>query len=275
MPEYMENLLPPTLSLLVTALVSVIIGIYLEKFKSRLTLLKYRLFFHPIATSTQNDYWGNIAVFYNGRQTNHLTFATIEVINDSNIGLQDVNVDIWVDTNSQILGNTGFYKELGNIILLEQRYYDYFMQVLERNNEDLQFKEQDPDHITPTHLLNEIKWVLANKKFHLPIFNRHSSITLNLLIENFQGSKPETRISVLHKSVKLIEQEEKAAEDKKLGINMVIWGLIVFVISVWLVQRKYSDSTTPLVIVGIIGVLYLFIGFLIYRLIKFIKYLLA
>ena len=270
----MEKLIPPTIALLITAFISVIIGIYLEKFKARLVQLKYRLFFNPLGTTIQNEFWGNIEVHYKGRQTNHLSFVTVDLSNDSNIDLENVNVDAWVDQDSQILGHNGFYEESGNSILLEQGYYAYFMQVIHRNQNDLE-AQIDPDHITPTQLTNEINWVLTNKKFHLPIFNRHTSIRLNLLTENFKGKEPLVRISVLHKSVKLVTQADKSAEDKKLGINMIIWGLLIFILGTWLVQKRYSDSTTPLIIVGILGVLYLVFGLLVYKLIKFIKYLLA
>ncbi|SJN48212.1 hypothetical protein FM107_16805 [Sphingobacterium sp. JB170] len=38
--EYLEKFIPSTMALLITALISVIIGLYLEKFKSRLVFLK-------------------------------------------------------------------------------------------------------------------------------------------------------------------------------------------------------------------------------------------
>lgn len=271
----MEKLLPPTIALLITGIISLIIGIYLEKFKSRLTLLKYKLFFHPLATATQHSYWGNIAVYYNNRQTNHLSFVTVDISNDSNTDLENVNIDIWVDPNSQILGQSGFYEQTGNAILLEQQHFNYFQQVIQRYEHDEQLKQNNPDHVRPNQLQNEINWILTNKRFHLPTFNRHTSVRLNILTENFQGQQPETRVSVLHKSVKLLEKEEKEQEDKKRGIGMIIWGLLAFIFGFFLIQRNYKDATTPLIMVGILAVLYLFIGLIIYKSIRFIKYLLA
>jgi len=273
--EYLEKLLPPTIALLITALISVVIGIYLEKFKARLVFLKYRLFFNALGTTIQNEFWGNIQVSYMGRQTNHLSFVTVEMSNDSNNDLENVNIDLWVDQDSQFLGHNGFYDEGGNSILLEQKYYAYYTQVLQRNDDDLELRAINPDHITPIQLSNEINWILTNKKFHLPIFNRHTSIRINLLTENFKGKTPQVRVSVLHKSVKLVTQKDKSEEEKRLGINMIIWGLLAFIFGTWIVQRHYSDATIPIIIVGVIGVLYLVFGLLVYRLIKFVKYLLA
>ncbi len=269
--EYLEKFIPSTMSLLITALISVIIGLYLEKFKSRLVFLKYRLLFNSLGTTIQNEFWGNIEVHYRGRKTNHLSFVTIELTNDSNVDLENVNIDTWVDTDSQMLGHDGYYDETGNVILLEQGYYNYYTQVIQRNQEDIEYRNANPDHITPLQLTNEIKWILSNKKFNLPIFNRHTSIRINLLIENFKGEVPDVKVSVLHKSVKLITQRDKAEEEKRLGINMIIWGLIVFIASCIIVQRFYLNSTAPIIIVGIIGSIQLLIGLIIYRLIQLIK----
>ena len=211
--ENLEKLIPPTIALLITALLSVFIGIYLEKFKARMVQLKYRLFFNPLGTTIQNEFWGNIEVRYKGRQSSHLSFVTVDMSNDSNIDLENVNVDIWVDQDSKILGHNGFYDESGNSILLEHGYYTYFMQVNQRNEEDLQMAQIDTDHITPNQLTNEINWTHTNKKFHLPIFNRHTSIRLNLLTENFKGKTPQLRVSVLHKSVKLVTEQENESSN--------------------------------------------------------------
>lgn len=273
--EYMEKFIPPTLALLITALISLIIGLYLERFKTRLVFLKYRLLFQPLATSTQNDYWGNIEVLYNGQPTKHLNFITIEIKNDSNVDLQNVDVEIWVDTNSQILGHSGNYVESGNAIYLEQAYYSHFNSVIESHKQDTIQKHNDPQHITPKELIDQIRWIFSNKKFILPVLNRHDSIRLNLLVENFQGQVPEATVSVLHQSVKLLKEQEQAEKDKKLGIGMIIWGIIIFIMSVVIVARFFTTAMTPLIIVGIIGSFYLLIGLIIHKVIEFIKYLLS
>ncbi|AZA56204.1 hypothetical protein [Chryseobacterium shandongense] len=272
--EYLEKFIPPTIALLITGLISVIIGLYLEKFKSRLVFLKYRIISNSLATTIQNEFWGNIEVQYRGRKTNHLSFVTIELVNDSNVDLENVNIDIWVDTESQILGNDGYYDNSGNSILLEQGYYSYYTQIIQKNQEDIENKSTAPDHVTPQQLINETKWISTNKKFNLPVFNRHTSIRINLLIENFKGQVPAVNVSILHKSVKLITQRDKAEEDKRLGVNMIVWGLIIFILSCFFVQRFYLDATTPIIIIGITGVLQLFIGLIIYRLINTIRQML-
>jgi len=273
--EYLEKLLPPTIALIFTSIIGLVIGIYLEKFKVRLVYLKYKLFFNSLGTTVQNEFWGDIEVVYRGRNANHLNFVTAEIYNDSNIDLQNVNVDIWVDGKSLILGHEALYNEAGNAIYLEQSYYDLYSQVLQRNQDDMIAKEQNPEHVTPIQLTNEVSWVLTNKKFHLPILNRHTSIKVNLLLENFNGQIPQVRLSILHKSVKLVTQRDKAEQEKRLGINMILWGLIFYILISLFVLKQFPESSVPIILIGIAGVLYLVVGFFIYRIIKYIKRILS
>lgn len=130
--SYLVKFLP----LIFTGLLSVIIGVYLEKFKNKLVILKYKLINQPIASTTQNDFWGNIEVTHNKRIVNYLSFVTLEIKNDSNKDIENVNVDVWVDKQSQILGVNGFYNESKNAILLEHNYYNYYNNVLNMIDED-------------------------------------------------------------------------------------------------------------------------------------------
>src|SRR6185312_8293242 len=186
-PTTFDKFIPATISLIVTSLASVIIGIYFEKFRKKLTFLKYKMFFQPLATTSQNSYWGDIEVFHNKRIVNHLSFVTVEIQNDSNQDFENLNVDIWVDNESQFLAVRGFYNESKNAILLEQVYFNFYTDVLQKNAADLDAAKADSNHVTPPQFVNELRVVMTNKKFNLPVFNRHTSITLHLLIENFKG----------------------------------------------------------------------------------------
>ena len=269
-PNYFDKFIPATISLIVTGLASVIIGIYFEKFRNKLTFLKYKIFFQPLATTSQNDYWGDIAVYHNDRIVKHLSFVTVEINNDSNHDMENLNVDTWVDNQSQFLGVSGFYNQSKNAILLEQEYFNYYTDVLQRNM-DMDAAKADPKHLTSPQLTNEIQYVLSNKKFHLPVFNRHSSITIHLLIENFKGLKPLVTVSVLHKSTKLILEVDSETERKKTLAWMLSLGLIIFTIGFTSLLKYYTASTIPLVLCGTLGLTYSLIGLGIYQLGRFIK----
>lgn len=273
--DILDKILPATISLIVTGLASVVIGIYLEKFRNKLTLLKYSISFQPLATSTQNDYWGDIEVYHNNRQINHLSFVTIKLENDTNNDLQNLNVDTWCDSDSQFLAQSGFYDQGRNAILLEQNYYNYFTDVLQRNQNDIEEREQNPEHVTPQQLTNEINWIMTNKKFHLPVLNRHSSLTINLLVENFKGLVPQVTVNVLHKSLKLIKSVDKDTELRKTLGYMLGFGLTIFIAGFIGLLKLYPTSTIPIIFAGILGLLYSLIGLGLYQLLKFIKRLLA
>ncbi|MEQ8812086.1 MAG: hypothetical protein RIE59_23665, partial [Imperialibacter sp.] len=166
-PDLLNNLVPATISLVVTGLISVLIGIYFEKFKNRIIFIKYDIQYQPLATSSQTDYWGKIEVYHNGTQKSHLNFVTINVVNDSNKDLEGVNLDISVDQESQILGQSGYYDDSKAGLLLENNYFSLFNDVSSRYFDDQEKLRTVAGHETPPQLTNEVLWVVKNKKFNL------------------------------------------------------------------------------------------------------------
>lgn len=269
--EFLKDIAPTTISLIFTGIVSLIIGVYLEKFKNRLTFIKYNFLFQPLATSNQNEYWGNIEVYYNGLKTNHLNFITIILNNDSNKDFQDIFLDVWVDKDSFIKGQTGYYVDSGKQIPLEQNHYNRLLDVVNRNKEDIEKRNQDPNYSTPIQLQNDIDYFQTNSKFYLPVYNRESEIRFNILAENDNGQQPIIGIDIKHKGLKLIKENDKYDEEKKLGIGMIVYGTIIFIITAVFLSINFSNSLTPLIILGIVGVLNLVLGLFVYRLIQLIK----
>lgn len=269
--EFLKDIAPTTISLMFTGIVSLTIGIYLEKFKNRLTFIKYSFLFQPLATSNQNEYWGNIEVYYNGLKTNHLNFITIILNNDSNTDFQDIFLDVWVDKDSFIKGQNGYYVDSGKQIPLEQNHYNRLLDVVNRNKEDIEKRNQDPNYVTPIQLQNDIDYFQTNSKFYLPVFNRESEIRFNILAENDNGQQPIIGVDIKHKGLKLIKENDKQDEEKKLGIGMIVYGTIIFIITAVLLSINFSDSLKPIIILGIVGILNLVLGLFVYRLIQFIR----
>lgn len=83
-PEFLQHLIPSTVSLIVTGVATLLIGIYFEKFRNRLVFVKYEVQYQPLATSSETEYWGRIDVYHNGTLKQHLNFITIKIENDSN-----------------------------------------------------------------------------------------------------------------------------------------------------------------------------------------------
>jgi len=270
-PSIFDKIIHSSFSLIVSSIIAILIGIYIEKFKSRLSILKYKIFFHPLATTTLNDFWGNIQALYNNRPTNHLNFITLEIFNESNNDFQDVDIDVWVDVNSQILGQSGNYKDTGNAILLEADHNIKISEIFEISNKEEIKKQGDPSYVIPVSIQNNVRWALSNQKFNLPVFNRRSAVTLNLLVENFKGQQPEIVVSILHKSIKLLKQEEQDKYLKKLLIQVIIWGLLIFIIGFIILMDEYPTAKIPIIYTGILGLTYTLFGLIISKVVTFVR----
>jgi hypothetical protein len=258
--DFFKDIAPPTISLIVTSIISLSIGVYLEKFKNRLTFIKYKISYESIATANYNDYWGKIEVFYNDRKTNHLNFITIYLTNDSNRDFKDLYVDLRVDNSSSIKGSHAYYIDSEKLVLLEQTYYDGLINVIEKEKIDSQKKEENPEYQTPLSLQDEINYYQRNQKYYLPVFNRDSEIRLNILVENFEAKIPKVNIDIKHIGLKLIEEEDKYVMERKSGITAIIYGLSIFIIIAIGLGFIYPGSLTPIIILGIVGALYIIIG---------------
>ncbi|MBI1769782.1 MAG: hypothetical protein HYR67_15560 [Bacteroidetes bacterium] len=254
-----------------TGIISLLIGVLLEKFKNRLCLLKYSTSFQSIATSSQVDNWGAIDVYHNGRLTKHLNFVSIKIENSSNADLQDVNIDVSCDPQSQFLAHSAFYNESNRPILLEQNHYNYYTEVLQRNQADMVLAGQNPNHVTPKQLSDELLWVQVNKKFHLPVFYRKTEITINLLAENYQAYIPTIGVGVLHKSVKLLMTTDVDADNKKIILWMLGLGVLILSLELYLLIDFFPLSKEPIIIATILALTCSLVGLGVVMLFRFIR----
>ena len=258
----------------VTGIISLIIGVFLEKFKNRLSILKYMTSFQSIATSSQVGHWGAIDVYHNGRLTKHLNFITIKIENSSNIDLQDVNVDVSCDSQSQFLAQSAFYNDGNKPILLEQKQYNYSNEVLQRLQADLALAEQDKNHVTPKQLDDELLFIQTNKKFHLSVFNRKTEITINLLAENYQAYIPTVSVSILHKSVKLLKTSDADADTNKILFWTLGLGVAILSVGLYLLINQYPLSKEAIILTITLALTCSAIGLAIVMLFRFIRRLL-
>src|SRR5690606_190701 len=176
-----------------------------------------------------------------------------------------------VDANSNIQSQNAYYLDSGKPILLEQEHYKGLVNVIEKNKKDLKHRQENPDYITPENLQTEISYYQKNQKYHIPVFNRNSEISLNVLVENSQTNTPKVNIDIKHTGIKLIEEEDKYVMEKRLGVTTIIYGLIVFILVTVFLGIKYPNSLFPIVTIGIVGLLNLFIGLLISKIIQFTR----
>jgi len=274
MPDQTSTALPPWLTPILTATLGFIAAIIIERFKNRTVLLKSKRNVFQLATATKNSFWGDIEVLYNDRKTNHLSLITIEIKNDSNIDLENVNVDFWVDENSQMLAYQGNYNENGNSILLEEKYAKEFGDVIKLNKEDMRLKEENPTHETSPDLRLSLRYILANKTLNLPVFNRNTSIKIQLLCENFIGQVPKLSVSILHKSCKVVQEEDEVEAKLKRDRYAGILWFILYGIVVAYVYSKYSNQPIAVIWTGILAIVSLYAALGIYEILRRLKRLL-
>lgn len=267
-----EKIIPPTITLLVTTSISILVGVYLEKFKNKLIFLKYTMSFSQLGTSIQDSYWGNIEVTYNGILTKYLNFVTITLINDSSNDVpKDIYLDIWVNPQAQILGFSGNYNEIGNAISLEANYQARFNNASQALSDLNAKKVTDPTLVMSNDLKQEIEWVMKNRRVHLPIFNRNSTANINLLVESLDGTMPNVYPSILQTSVKLIKQEDSEIQKKSKAFQINIYSAIVYIIGLILIFISYPESKIVISLTVLIGGIAFFVARLVYLLLKFLK----
>ena len=268
----LEKIIPPTLTLLVTTSFSILVGVYLEKFKNKLIFLKYSMAFSPLGTTIKDNYWGDIQVTINGRMTNYLDFVTITLVNDSSSDVpKDIYMDLWVNPQAQILGYSGNYNEIGSSIVFEADYQARLDKISQRSIEENNKKLADPNYVIPADVQTEIDWITKNKKVHFPIFNRNSSATINLLVESFDSKAPQVYISVLQTSVKLEKQEDSEIQKKKKEFQINIYQAVLNAIGLILVFLSYPNDKVLICLIIAIGVICYFLARMLFLVFKFLK----
>jgi hypothetical protein len=90
-----------------------------------------------------------------------------------------------------------------------------------------------------------------------------------MLVENFHGQIPGVTTSILHKSCKLVPDEDakviKKRQEKYSGIMWIIlYGLIIFFL-----YRRYSD--TAIIWTGVLGVGSLYVSYYLYQLLRLVR----
>jgi len=255
---------------ILTGILGLVGGVIIEKFKERnVSFLRKITHFH-MGTTSQSPQWGRIEVLHQGRVTNHLSFVTVEFSNKSSKNFVDVFVDVWVDPNNQILGFTGNYKETRIAIHEEESYTETVSAILQEREGFMQARQMNPDITEPANLSQNVIWALTNKVFHLPVFNRNTSVTITLLVENFNGQTPVLSANVNHVGVKVIDQEDKDTENLRVFKGLAGWSVIIYLIFFFFMFRNYG-YTNSLILASIFCISYNVLGAFLYFFFRYLR----
>lgn len=237
----------------------------LEKFKNRQSSFIYSINYSSVGTTLVDNVFGEIVVNHNGREIKHLNFVTLQIENDSNTDFENVKLTCWVDGRSQFLGWSGHYDDTRIHIKLNEDFLNRTDIFFEKYSQ-LSQEEKDSGIMGA-----ELRHYFSNKEFMLPVFNRGSSITMQFLVENFEGKVPLLQCPISHRSVRMIEAEDQDLINKRLGKNMFIYGYIILAFAIAILFISGSYTTRRLIVFSIISVMYVWLGLLIHYFITYIK----
>lgn len=260
--ETLNSLIPPTISLIVTSLFGLLVGILVEKFKNRLRIITYDIYTQNLKPNLSQNLSGNLQITLNERIIDSLRTAYVEFENKNNVDLENIVIKFSLTPGAVFQGSEGYLRSSLSWLNWTQNHNENFQAVLSDYNA-LPADENGIKQI-PNELQNRINYVNQNQEFLIPVFNRKESIHFNFLFEDpIDGTSANLFTSITHKSVKLERKmdDEKAAK-RKLWTAVLI-GTILVIIVLSLMCYYYPQQRGLIIISGIVGFSYSVVGYLI------------
>lgn len=173
----------------------------INKLRHRTSILNWEKSYQRLATSSINPDWGDLKVLYNDHEQSNLSYVTIKIENGSHRDLVNLEINLQCRDESWILLSSGFYNENNRII----NFTDEFSKLLTDSKED------------------NLNYITENRTYAIPVLNRGSSLTFDLLISSTYDIEPDIKPTCIHKSVKLRYSKPK---QKLLGEDQIISAII-------------------------------------------------
>ena len=261
-PETLNSLIPPTITLIVTSLFGLLIGILVEKFKNRLRIITYDIYTKNLKPNLSKNLSGNLKITLNERVIDSLRTAYVEFENKNNIDLENIVIKFNISQGAVFQGSEGSLSNSLSWLSWTDSHNTNFQSVLADYNAlpaDNEGIKQIPDD-----LQNRINFVNQNQEYLIPVFNRKETAHFNFVFEDsFDGTSANLFTSIVHKSVKLERKiEDEKAEKKHLWTAISI-GTILVIIILSLMSYYYPNQKSLIIVAGIIGFSYSLVGFLI------------
>lgn len=181
--ETIKTLIPPTISLIVTSIIGLLVGILVEKFKNRFRTVEYSIRSQKIIPPLSAGLGGQLTLRLNERDIKTLKVTTIEIENKNSIDLEDIVVRFTLGKGAVFQGNEAY--QLSNYRWLgwTHEFNDDFNQILKEYNSietniTTGFKE------LPDLLQKRVDYVLTTRDYYIPVLNRKDKAIFNFLIED-------------------------------------------------------------------------------------------
>ncbi len=268
--ETINSLLPATITLIVTSLFGLLVGILTEKFKKRLRTITYEIYTQNLKPNLSKNLIGNLKISLNEREIDSLRSAYVEFENKNNVDLENIAIRFNISSGAVFQGSEGYVRNSFSWLNWTEQHNDIFQDVLSEFNA-LPTDENGLKQI-PDNLQNRINYVNQNQEYLIPVFNRKDTAHFNFLFEDpLDGSTAILYTSINHKSVRL----ERKVDDDKVA-KKTLWtavgiGTALVIIILAILSYNYPEHETLIIISGIVGFSYSIVGYFILGIYKRIK----
>lgn len=259
--ETLLKIIPPTISLIVTSIFGLLVGILIEKFKNRYRTIEYSIRSQKIIPPLSQSLKGSLTIKLNDREINTLKVATVEVENKNNIDLENLVVRFTLGQHSYFQGNEAFLSGNFSPLFWTPPYGENFEQVVKEYN-NCETESESGNKIIPNELQQRIDFVLANRDYLIPVFNRKEKAVFNFLIEDpADGSEGYIFPSIIHKSIRFIKKSDsKKQEQNDLWISVII-GIIYVAVVIAIIAHFNSERTSLIIWSAFVGLSYSVVGY--------------
>ncbi len=257
-----KDLIPGIISLTITSLVALYVGIFVERFKNRLRTIAYSISSQYLKPQLSSNLGGKLKITINDREINHLKLTTVELENKNNVDLDNVIVGFYLQSGT-FQGGEGYCLSNRTPVFWSLNHSDYYQEVLDEYNNSPIDNVTNQKAIT-IELQDKIDYVNKNQYFLIPVFNRKEVVVFSFLHESLSGNSPsELGISINHKSVKLVQGiDQQIALKKKTNISVII-GMILTVFSIIILSLIYPENKYLIIFTSLFALLSSLIGILI------------
>mgnify|MGYP003656234771 CR=1 FL=1 len=218
------------------AVLGLLIAKLWSKYRGRVIPIRFESHVQSLAISSNDSFYGNVEVMYNGRQASNLYMANVEISNESHKDLVDVEVQIGFRDGTTFLSGGGIISgSLSNL-----SFAPGFQRELQKYL-DLPENEKTPEMIEP---------LIKNRFFNIPVLNRGATASFTFLVEEIEGIFPQPVVSIQHEGVKL---SERPALPLTFGVRNDVAALVGLIASLLLFWglAGYFDQKVWLILSGV------------------------
>lgn len=257
------ELVPPTITLIITSLFGLLVGVLVERFKNRLRTIEYSISGQKIIPPLSKNLGGQLSIKLNDLEINTLKVATVEVENTNSIDLENIIIKFALGNNSYFQGNEAFIQNNYSPLFWTQSYSENFNHILDEFNK-CETNPENGNKIIPDELQPRIDFVLENREYLIPVFNRKDKAIFNFLIEDpIDGSEAGIFPRIVHKSINFVKKgDSEKQKQKDLWISVLI-GVIFVSICILFIVLNNIEQRNLIIFSALIGFSYSIVGYFI------------